>query len=223
MNSHFSSSLILLLALLLCSLPAKSTAQPPRRRFQCTANATCRSLIGYKSPNATTLQEIQSFFDVKNLRTNLGSNGLPESTPPSYRVAANQVIRVPVPCVCFNGSGVSNKVPVYKVQPGDGLFVIASSVFMGLVKFEQIAAVNQIADPNLIDVDQELWIPLPCSCEDVDGERVVHYTHVVVGGSSVEQIADEFGTTNDTLYRINGIQNDTQLIEGDPFDVPLKG
>ncbi|CAN1138449.1 hypothetical protein LINPERHAP2_LOCUS10690 [Linum perenne] len=35
-------------------------------------------------------------------------------------------------------------------------------------------------------------------------------------------IADEFGTTNDTLYQINGIQNDTQLIEGDPFDVPLK-
>jgi LysM repeat protein len=42
-------------------------------------------------------------------------------------------------------------------------------------------------------------------------------------GSTVEEIAEKFGTTNDTLYRLNGITNNSQLIAATAFDVPLKG
>ncbi|CAI0407752.1 unnamed protein product [Linum tenue] len=208
--------------LLLCLLPAASTAQPA---FRCSANATCRSLLGYKPTNATTLSAVQTLFGVKTLRLLLGANDLPPSTPPTTAISPQQLLRVPIPCICVNGTGVSNKVPIYTVQQGDSLSVIATSVFMRLVTYQQIAAANSriVPDPNEIEPGEKLWIPLPCSCEDVEGEKVVHYTHLVEAGNSVEGIASEFGTSNETLYRLNGIASDRQLIAGTPFDVPLRG
>ena len=94
---------------------------------------------------------------------------------------------------------------------------------MGLLTYQRIQQVNKIENANEIDVGQELWIPLPCSCDEVEGERVVHYAHLVEEGSTVEEIAEKFGTTNDTLYRLNGITNNSQLIAATAFDVPLKG
>jgi LysM repeat protein len=138
-------------------------------------------------------------------------------------IQEQQVIKIPIPCICFNGTGASNKMPIYTVQPDDGLYYIANNVFMGLLAHQRIQQVNRIENPNVIYVGQELWIPLPCSCEEVEGERVVHYAHLVEEGSTVEEIAEKFGTTNDTLYRLNGITNNSQLIAATAFDVPLKG
>ncbi|CAK7329371.1 unnamed protein product [Dovyalis caffra] len=112
---------------------------------------------------------------------------------------------------------------MYTVQPDDGLYYIANDVFMGLVTHPRIQQVNRIENADVIKVGQKLWIPLPCSCEDVDGQRVVHYAHLVEDGSSVEEIAGKFGTTTDTLLRLNGIANDSQLYAETAFDVPLKG
>ncbi|KAM2647753.1 hypothetical protein TB1_000967 [Malus domestica] len=86
----------------------------------------------------------------------------------------------------------------------------------------EIAAVNKISDPSLIRIGHKLWIPLPCSCDEVDGERGVHYGHVVVAGSSVEAIATEYGTTQETLPMINGISDPKTLQENQVLDVPLK-
>lgn len=104
----------------------------------------------------------------------------------------------------------------------DGLFHIASQVFSGLVDYPQIVAVNHIKDANLIFVGQKLWIPLPCSCDDVDGQQVVHYGHVVASGSSVSQIAAEFGTSSETLMRVNNISDPRSLIAGQVLDVPIR-
>lgn len=109
------------------------------------------------------------------------------------------------------------------MKKDDGLYFIASVVFSGLLKYQQIVAANNIPDENKIEIGQKLWIPLPCSCDEVDGEKVVHYAHVVQAGSTVEEIARQFGTNSRTLLSINGMANDSQLMADQSLDVPLKG
>ncbi|KAL2936896.1 LysM domain-containing GPI-anchored protein 2 [Bienertia sinuspersici] len=218
--STLSPHLLLLpLSLLLLLSSTLTTAQPP---FQCTTTSTCMSLVGYISPNTTTLSRIQSLFQVKTLRSILGVNNLPPSTPRNHTVRANSTVMIPIPCRCFDGVGMSNHVPNYTVVKDDGLFHIASQVFSGLVEYPKIVTANNIKDPNLILVGQDLWIPLPCSCNDVDGEKVVHYGHVAASGSTVGQIAAEFGTTSETLMRLNNMSDPKSLVAGQVLDVPLK-
>ena len=103
------------------------------------------------------------------------------------------------------------------------LFFIASEIFGGLVRYQRISDLNKIPDASEIDVGQRFWIPLPCSCDEVDGQDVVHYAHVVKSGSSLGEIAAQFGTDNKTLAKLNGISGDAQLLADYPLNVPLRG
>lgn len=198
------------------------TAQAPPPVFKCTTKSTCTALAGYISPNTTTLGHIQSLFQLPSLLPLLGANGLPSSTPSTHQVLQNSTVRIPFPCRCTSGSGVSDHVPHYVVVKDDGLFHIANGVFSGLMAYDQIQNVNHIPNADLIDVGQKLWIPLPCSCDDVDGQQVVHYAHVVAANSTVNEIATEFDTTSQTLMSLNGITDPRKLIAGQVLDVPLK-
>ncbi|XP_062177258.1 lysM domain-containing GPI-anchored protein 2 [Alnus glutinosa] len=213
---------VLLGVLLVSALAATSTAQQPAR-FKCSKeNATCTALIDYTSPNKTTLSAIQKLFQVKKFRNLLGANNFSSSTSDKQVVNATQTIRIPFTCVCSNGIGLSNRSPVYTVVKDDGLSHIAVDVFSGLVTYQQIADVNGIPDVNKIDVGQKLWIPLPCSCDDVDAITVVHYGLLVKSGSSVEGIAESYGTTSATLLSLNQMVNASDLKAGQVLDVPLK-
>lgn len=108
------------------------------------------------------------------------------------------------------------------MKKDDGLYFIARTVFGGLLKYPKIQEANHIVNADLIQIGQNLTIPLPCSCDDVENQKVVHYAHVVEAGSSFELIAKQFGTDARTLMDLNGI-NDSMLIAGEPVDVPLKG
>ncbi|MBA0833677.1 hypothetical protein Goarm_006102 [Gossypium armourianum] len=192
--------------------------------FKCSSSdpSTCHALVGYITVNNTNLGAIQSLFSVKNLRSLLGANNLPLNTKRSYAIPAQQVIKVPINCLCNNNTGTSSGAPIYTVQPDDGLYHIAAEVFSRLLLFQQIAAANNIRDANLITIGDKLKIPLPCSCDEVDGQKVVHYAHMVKSGSSLREIAQEFGTNEETLARINGIKADSDLKADQPIDVPLK-
>lgn len=87
----------------------------------------------------------------------------------------------------------------------------------------EIQAVNNISNVNLIIVGEDLWIPLPCSCDEVGGKRVVHYGYVVPGGATLEEIAQEYNTTQDTLLALNGLTSPKDLKAGAVLDVPLQG
>ncbi|KAM4099428.1 hypothetical protein ACJW30_07G158800 [Castanea mollissima] len=187
-----------------------------------TTNSTCRSLIDYVAVNNTVLSAVQSLFQIKRFHDLLGANNFPTSTLPNKTLQALQRIKIPFTCRCENGTGVSDRAPVYTVKKDDGLYNIAFFTFSNLVKFEEIAKVNGIPDPNNITVGQELWIPLPCSCDEVEGAKVVHYGHVVEAGSSVDQIATVYGTTPAILLNLNEMANASQLQAGQVFDVPLK-
>ncbi|CDP14511.1 unnamed protein product [Coffea canephora] len=191
--------------------------------FQCNSSGTCDALVDYVLPNSTTLSRVQTLFNVKNLTSILGANNLPLSTPPQRTFPANQTLKIPFPCICTKGAtGKSNKLPIYTVVPNDFLYHIAAEVFSGLVTSQQIQAVNNISNANLIYAGQKLWIPLPCSCDQVDGQMVVHYGYAVPARSSVDGIAQQYNTTADVLLRLNGLASPNDLKAGAILDVPLK-
>ncbi|KAI3736454.1 hypothetical protein L6452_15995 [Arctium lappa] len=208
----------------LFSLQSSSAQQTPLG-FRCTTNTsspTCYSLIDYPLPNTTTLSSIQSLFQIKNLRNLLAANNLPTTTPPNRTFPSSSILKIPFPCFCRNNSGISNRRPYYVVVPNDGLYHIAAEVFSRLVTYPQIQLVNNIPNPDEILVGQRLWIPLPCSCDDVDGEAVVHYGHMVAPGSTVPGIAEEFNTTVSTLLSLNRMARAEDLKASSILDVPLK-
>ncbi|XP_068645851.1 chitin elicitor-binding protein [Aristolochia californica] len=191
--------------------------------FTCNTSDTCQSFAGYSPINSTTLSAIKTLFAVKSFHSLLAANSLSLSTSSDYPIPNGTVVRVPFRCRCSDGRALSsNRLPVYTVQKGDGLDAIARYKFSGLVTSQEIADANNIPDPDVISVGQDLWIPLPCSCDDVDGYPTVHYVHKVVSGSSVESIAADFGTTPETLMRINGIQDPKTLQAEAILDVPLR-
>ncbi|KAJ0967938.1 hypothetical protein J5N97_024855 [Dioscorea zingiberensis] len=192
--------------------------------FTCSATATakCTALIGFVSSNATTLAAIQSLFQIKSTVSLLGANSLPLSTTSSFPVAAGKPFRIPIPCSCVNGIGASDGIPKYTVKSGDILDDIATKKFERFVTIDEIAAANGIPNPNLIQPGQSLRIPLPCSCDPVDGAERVHLAHKVASGSSFDQIAADFGVNKSTLMAINRIDDPTTLQAAQILDVPLR-
>lgn len=216
---RFTLPLLLVSVSFFLSLSAQMTGD-----FKCSGTTTtCLSLVGYSSKNATTFRNIQTLFAVKNLRSILGANNLPLNTTRNQRVNPNQVVRIPIHCSCSNGTGVSNRDIEYTIKKDDTLSLIATEIYGGLVTYQKISEVNKIPDPNKIEIGQKFWIPLPCSCDKLNSEDVVHYAHVVKLGSSLREIAAQFGTDNTTLAQLNGIIGDSQLLADYPLNVPLKG
>ncbi|XP_020683223.1 chitin elicitor-binding protein-like isoform X2 [Dendrobium catenatum] len=218
--SPFLPSLLSLVLVSLLHSPLPSTAAP----FVCTTpkTPTCQSLIGYIPINRTTYAALKSLFTIKSIRTLFSANDLLPSTRSSTSIPAGSVVRVPIPCSCLAGSGSSSGRPIYVVKAGDGLDSIARNNFGGFVTYQDIAKANNISNPNLIEVGERLLIPMPCSCDPVDGESVVHYAHFVAAGSTVASIAEDFGVSQDVLLRINGIKDPKDLLAGQVLDVPLR-
>ncbi|KAI3922003.1 hypothetical protein MKX01_005692 [Papaver californicum] len=217
MLSEILSSILLVSVLTFSSV--KSDAG-----FDCksTSNSKCISLAGYVPPNATTLATISTLFGITDFDSFLGANSLPIGTSPSKPVAAKETIKIPFNCSCNDGNGISHKTPIYKVKAGDGLDHIARDIYSLLVTYQEIAEVNNISDPNKINIDQPLRIPLPCSCDTVDGNQVVHYAHIVSPKESLEMIGKKFGVMEKTLLKLNDLEDAKELKAESVLDVPLK-
>ncbi|XP_054787070.1 lysM domain-containing GPI-anchored protein 2 [Prosopis cineraria] len=195
----------------------------PQARFKCSSEGkTCRSLVDYSSPNETTLGHIQKLFNLKHVLDIVGANAFPSTTRGNRTVGKGQIIKIPFQCRCANGTGLSNKTPLYTIRKDDTLSHIAMGVFSGLVTYQQLQALNNIPDATLIQPGQKVWIPLPCSCDQVDATDAVHYGHLVARGSSFQQIALQYGTTQDALLDLNNISDPKSLQAGQIIDVPLK-
>ncbi|XP_066399879.1 chitin elicitor-binding protein-like [Miscanthus floridulus] len=217
-----AASLLLFLCLLAAPCPGARAA-----RFACNATAprasTCQALISYAPPNGTatpTLAAVRALFQLRSHRALLAANGLPLSTPPTAPAPAP--LRVRLPCLCSGGAGATFQRPTYRVRAGDTLDAVARGVFAGLVTYQDIAAANNVSDPNRVAVGQQLWIPVPCSCDPVADQPVVHFTYVVPTGTSVASIAQEFSTTEETILAVNKMPDAKALIAGQVLDVPLR-
>ncbi|MQL85106.1 hypothetical protein Taro_017622, partial [Colocasia esculenta] len=215
---------LLLFPLLL--LAASCAAQEDSPRFRCSsAGARCQALAGYVVNNETTYEAIRALFQVNSTQDLYSFNNRSATTPASTRVSNGTLVRVPFPCACSsNGIGVADPAPVYTVASGDFLNKIATENFKGLISVNQIVAANtRITNPSMIEAGWRLQIPLPCSCDPVDGAQAVHLAYVVAKADSLEGIATRFGTTQATLSRINDISNPRDLRESPVLDVPLQG
>jgi len=204
---------------------AAAIASSPVESFTCsgTSGTTCNGLVGYVPSNTTTLSNITTLFGIQNdLRSLLGANNFRLNTSPNQSVSPQQTIRITFPCTCNNGTGYPVNPPVYTVVSGDSLSHIAEVVFSGLVTYQQIQVFNNVKDASMIVPGQELKIPLPCSCDEVGGERFVHYGYAVESGNTVQGIAQEFNTTEATLLSLNGLNSPKDLLANVPLDVPLK-
>ncbi|CAI0407751.1 unnamed protein product [Linum tenue] len=192
--------------------------------FKCGSSPVkCQALIDHITPESTTFVEVQTLFAVRNLRTLLGANNLPRSSPPDQKLPAKQTLKIPFPCLCHRGAGISNKRPVYTVKEGDdGLKEIAERVFSGAVTDGAIAAANGISVKDPVKVGQNLSITLPCSCDDVEGMKVVHYGHLAESWSSLEAIADRYGVSVPILMEVNGLKDGSSIRGGQLIDVPIR-
>ncbi len=104
---------------------------------------------------------------------------------------------------------------VYVVQPGDTLIRIAARY---QVSVEELAKANDLADPNLIRVGQELIIPNTASTPVVPVGGTVPYR--VQRGDTLSVLAKRYGTTVKAIVEANGLEDPDRIIEGQLLSVP---
>jgi len=109
----------------------------------------------------------------------------------------------------------------HTVQPGETLFSISQQYN---VPAEEIAAANNLANVNQLDVGQVLIIPAPGTTvpggttPPTTGEQV----HVVQAGENLFRIALRYGLTVNELAAYNGIADPTLIFVGQVIRIPPK-
>ena len=98
----------------------------------------------------------------------------------------------------------------YEVRPGDTLGAIASAHGVTL---DQLLAVNDVADPDLIHPGDQIVIPGGGS----DGGDVVH---VVESGETLDQIAAEYSTDTSAIASLNELQDRNLIRVGQKLLIP---
>lgn len=101
-----------------------------------------------------------------------------------------------------NNKNTSNesKTVYYTVQRGDTLSKIAAKYG---TTYQEIAKLNNIADPNKIYVGQKLCI---------NGSEAIYYT--VQKGDTLSKIASKYGITYQTIAKLNNIPDPNKIYTG---------
>ena len=106
----------------------------------------------------------------------------------------------------------------YTVQSGNTLSGIAEEYGTTV---NTLVALNGISNPNLIYVGQVLKIPATGSGASVSTSSTINYT--VQAGDTLSGIAEEYGTTVNTLVALNGISNPNLIYVGQVLKIPVSG
>lgn len=99
-----------------------------------------------------------------------------------------------------------------KVRKGDTLNKIARDYNTTV---EELVALNNIPNPNLIYINQILKIP-----SEVTGENNNYIEYVVRRGDTLIKLANEYSTTVATLVNLNNISNPNLIYIGQRIKVP---
>ena len=129
------------------------------------------------------------------------------------KIQVGQVLKLP------NSSSIST----YKVVSGDILIKIAKKFG---TTYQEIAKLNGISNPNVIQVGQILKIPGSNSSNTTTSNQnssSSYITYTIVSGDTLSKIAQRFGTTYQELARINGIANPNIISIGQIIKVPGEG
>ena len=152
------------------------------------------------------------------------ANGL---APPYLIHAGNQLIipdaNAPAAAPQESPAPAQASTSAYTVQPGESLSMIAAR--FGTTYLE-LARMNGISDPNVLNVGQVLQVPAPPApppatvTEPAQEAQPTYGTYLVRGGDTLSSIAAQFGTTYLELARLNGIINPDALSVGQILRVP---
>ncbi|RUR72735.1 LysM peptidoglycan-binding domain-containing protein [Chlorogloeopsis fritschii PCC 9212] len=103
----------------------------------------------------------------------------------------------------------------YTVQPGDTLWEIAARFYGDGSQYDRIAQANGIADPDRINIGQQLIIP--------DSGSYEHRTYTVQPGDTLWEIAARFygdGSQYDRIVQANGIADPDRINIGQQLIIP---
>lgn len=107
---------------------------------------------------------------------------------------------------------------IYTVIAGDTLSGIAARYG---TSYQNLAAINNIPNPNLINVGQVLKVPSAGSTPTpTPAPTTSAKTYTVVSGDTLSGIASRYGTTYQILAQINGIANPNLIQVGQVLTIP---
>ncbi|KAF8023629.1 hypothetical protein BT93_F0973 [Corymbia citriodora subsp. variegata] len=197
---------------------SKSTIEP------CSNSDSCNALLGYTLYTDLKVSEVASLFQIDPISL-LTANAIDISYPDveNHILPSQLFLKVPITCSCVDGirKSVSTR---YKTRPSDTLSLIADSIYAGLVSSDQIREANSISDPSVLDVGQNLVVPLPCTCFNGTDNSLpaIYLSYVVKPVDTLAGIASRYSTTITDLMNVNAMGS-SATNAGDILAVPLPG
>ncbi|XWS15121.1 hypothetical protein CRYUN_Cryun35bG0066700 [Craigia yunnanensis] len=194
----------------------KSTIEP------CSNSDSCNALLGYTLYTDLKVAEVASLFQVDPISI-LTANAIDISYPDveNHILPSQLFLKIPILCSCVDGIRKSVSTH-YKTRPQDTLSSIADSIYAGLVSADQIREANSIADPSVLDVGENLVVPLPCTCFNGtdNGLPAIYLSYVVKPVDTLAGIAASYSTTITDLMNVNAMGS-ASITAGDILAVPL--
>ena len=212
--------LLFLLYLLLNAAPTscKFTIEP------CSDDNSCNALLGYTLYTDLKVSEVASLFQIDPIGL-LTANAIDISySDVEHRILPSKLfLKVPITCSCADGIRKSVSAH-YRTRPSDTLSSIADSVYGGLVSPDQLREANSIADPSVLDVGQNLVVPLPCTCFNGSDNSLpsIYLSYVVKPIDTLAAIAARYFTTLTDLMNVNDMGS-AAISDGDILAVPIPG
>ncbi|KAK7373143.1 hypothetical protein VNO80_06541 [Phaseolus coccineus] len=209
---------LFLLYLLLKAAPTscKFTIEP------CSDNNSCNALLGYTLYTDLKVSEVASLFQIDPIAL-LTANAIDISySDVEHRILPSKLfLKVPITCSCADGIRKSVSAH-YRTRPSDTLSSIADSVYGGLVSPDQLREANSIADPSVLDVGQNLVVPLPCTCFNGSDNSLpsIYLSYVVKPIDTLAAIAARYFTTLTDLMNVNDMGS-AAISDGDILAVPI--
>ena len=196
----------------------KSTIEP------CSNNDSCNALLGYTLYTDLKVSELAALFQIDPIVL-LSANSIDISYPDveSHILPSQLFVKIPIICSCVDGIRKSVATH-YKTRPSDTLSNIADAVYGGLVSADQIKEANSISDSAVLDVGQNLVVPLPCTCFNGTDNFLpaIYMSYVVKPVDTLAGIAARYKTTTTDLMGVNALGN-AAIEDGDILAIPLSG
>ncbi|KAI4337805.1 hypothetical protein L6164_016180 [Bauhinia variegata] len=213
-----STFLLLLLQVLInvALVSCKSTIEP------CSNSDSCNALLGYTLYTDLKVSEVASLFQIDPIAL-LTANAIDISYPDveHHILPSHLFLKIPITCSCVDGIRKSVSTH-YKTRPSDTLSSIADSIYGGLVSADQIREANSIADPSVLDLGQNLVVPLPCTCFNGTDNSLpaIYLSYVVQPIDSLAAIAARYSTTLTDLMNVNAMGS-SAISDGDILAIPI--
>ncbi|XAR55574.1 hypothetical protein NMG60_11035685 [Bertholletia excelsa] len=195
---------------------SKSTIEP------CSNSDSCNALVGYTLYTDLKVSEVVALFQIDPISL-LTANSIDISYPDveNHILPSQLFLKIPILCSCVDGIRKSTSTR-YKTRPSDTLSSIADSVYGGLVSADQLKEANSISDPSVLDVGQNLVVPLPCTCFNGTDNFLpaIYMSYVVQPVDTLAGIAGRYLTTITDLMTVNALGS-SAIKAGDILAVPL--